>query len=639
MKLLKLTLSNFKGVKSFILEPGGQDATVYGANGTGKSTLADSLLWLLFDKGQDFKSLTVKTLDDSGAELHGLDHSVEGSFLLDDGKTLTLKKTLSETYTKKRGTADKVFTGHSTDYWVDEVPLKLKEYNAQINSLVPDIEIFKLLSSPFYFASVLTWQKRRETLLSICGDISDQDVIASDPELARLTELLSNHSIEDLKKIIAGQLSKLNKEIQEIPVRIDEASLLLPDLTGLDLQALKKQRASINKEIKALTEQLQGLRADNGASNLRQKIAEGDLLLRQIETRDKAAHQENIFLLRGKIQSFREDRDKIKYLVTDRDLNLSAHSKNSAEMVLLREEFTSLKAQEFLVDKGELCPTCEQVLPAERQETTFNLWRSDKLSEIQTKGKNLSALNRGLQEQIERQADKPTEMGAKELEIKGFSDKLKTLKDSATPCSDEYLKKEAEVALLEERLKEASTSISDSANRDGLSEKKGELKDALEGIKDQIDKFTTAKDIRARVKALGLEERSLAGQYERVEAQKFLVESFVRAKVEMLEGRIIEKLGMPGLSVKMFAEQINGGLTETCSFIYNGVPFGEGLNKSQEIRVGLALIDMLGKHYEISLPCMIDNYECCTHVQTTDFQLIKLVVSGADETLRVEIEG
>ena len=80
MKLLKLTLSNFKGVKNFTLEPNGQDATVYGANGTGKSTLADSLLWLFSDKGQDFKSLVVKTLDGSGAALHGLDHSVEGVF-------------------------------------------------------------------------------------------------------------------------------------------------------------------------------------------------------------------------------------------------------------------------------------------------------------------------------------------------------------------------------------------------------------------------------------------------------------------------------------------------------------------------------------------------------------------------------
>ena len=229
MKLLKLTLSNFKGVKSFTLEPNGQDVTVYGANGTGKSTLMDALLWLLFDKNQHFKTASVKTLGRTGDELHGLDHTVEGSFLLDDNRTVTLKKTMAEKWVKKRGTADKTFSGHSTDFWVDGVPYKLKDYKEQINNLVPDEELFKLLSSPFYFASVLPWQKRREILLDICGDISTQEVINSNDNLTDLLDLLGNYSIESFKKIVSEKLRKLNTEIAEIPVRIDEANLLLLD--------------------------------------------------------------------------------------------------------------------------------------------------------------------------------------------------------------------------------------------------------------------------------------------------------------------------------------------------------------------------------------------------------------------------
>ena len=53
MKLLNLTLDNFKGTKHFSLNlPDGCSAAVYGENGTGKTTLADAWSWLLF--GVDF---------------------------------------------------------------------------------------------------------------------------------------------------------------------------------------------------------------------------------------------------------------------------------------------------------------------------------------------------------------------------------------------------------------------------------------------------------------------------------------------------------------------------------------------------------------------------------------------------------
>jgi len=44
MKLLRLTLSNFKGVKQFILQANGHDAQIYGDNATGKTTIYDAFL-------------------------------------------------------------------------------------------------------------------------------------------------------------------------------------------------------------------------------------------------------------------------------------------------------------------------------------------------------------------------------------------------------------------------------------------------------------------------------------------------------------------------------------------------------------------------------------------------------------------
>ena len=53
----KLTIENFAGFKKQTFEFNGQDARVYGANGTGKTTTATALQWLLFDKGLDLRKV------------------------------------------------------------------------------------------------------------------------------------------------------------------------------------------------------------------------------------------------------------------------------------------------------------------------------------------------------------------------------------------------------------------------------------------------------------------------------------------------------------------------------------------------------------------------------------------------------
>jgi len=191
MKIMlnKLELQNFMGIRHFILELNGQSVIIRGANGTGKTTLFSAFLYLLFGKNAEGKvDFSLKTLKD-GQEIPNLDHAVEGIFAI-DGQEITLKKVLKEKYTKKRGSSRADFTGHTTDYFIDGVPVQKKEWDQQIADLINE-ETFKLLTSPTYFNS-LHWEKRRSILLDVCGDISDEDVIASDKALSALLDILNN---------------------------------------------------------------------------------------------------------------------------------------------------------------------------------------------------------------------------------------------------------------------------------------------------------------------------------------------------------------------------------------------------------------------------------------------------------------
>src|SRR5690606_6468494 len=125
VRLLALRLRNFKGIRQFELRPEGGDVTVFGDNGTGKTTLADAFMWLLFGKdSQNRADFEVKTLGPDGQPIHNLEHEVEAELEFEGGRRVILRKVYQEKWTKRRGQAQREFAGHTTDHYVDGVPVK-----------------------------------------------------------------------------------------------------------------------------------------------------------------------------------------------------------------------------------------------------------------------------------------------------------------------------------------------------------------------------------------------------------------------------------------------------------------------------------------------------------------------------------
>src|SRR5690606_13079503 len=133
----------------------------------------------------------IKTLDKDGkVKQHGINHEVEGTFEL-DGKPITFKRVYKEEWTKHRGSAQKTFTGHTTDYFIDDVPVKKKEYDSKVNEIISD-DIFKLLTNPTYFNEQLDQKQRRRILMDMIDDVTDLEVAehSKDKELFDLIERL-----------------------------------------------------------------------------------------------------------------------------------------------------------------------------------------------------------------------------------------------------------------------------------------------------------------------------------------------------------------------------------------------------------------------------------------------------------------
>lgn len=88
MKILKMKLENFQGVKELEIDPQGESSAIYGDNGTGKSTVYNAFTWLMYGK----PSTTEKNYTPKTTGSHNLHHSVEMTVELADGSEMVLKK-------------------------------------------------------------------------------------------------------------------------------------------------------------------------------------------------------------------------------------------------------------------------------------------------------------------------------------------------------------------------------------------------------------------------------------------------------------------------------------------------------------------------------------------------------------------
>jgi DNA repair exonuclease SbcCD ATPase subunit len=648
IELAKLELLNFKGIKEKTIEFG-KETNIFGRNETGKTTIFDSFTWLLFGKDSTNRSdFNIKTLDKNGEFIHGLDHQVTG-ILLVDGKEVILRRLLKENWVKKRGSAEAIFSGNTTEYFVNEEPKKEKDYKEYINSLI-DENVFKLLTNPMHFNVNTSWQDRRKILLSIVGDVSDEDVISNSEKLKDLPGLLNGNSIDSFKAIIASKKKKLNEQLKAIPIRIDEINRNLPVLAeNVDYKALEAERAAIKGELNVIESQLES----------QQRIAD-DFIKRQSELSVKKNRLKDLELQieKNSMKSLNDMNMKLMELGYKKDTlerkikqdteiiakNQDEIQKLQDEMQKYRDEYKVVFEEPFNEPDREnfVCPTCKQNLPEEDVEkqisgllANFKSNKLKRLEEISNQGKWRKVKVEQLQDESDSLniaiQNNEVELAKLDEEIKATQAVLNAEKNKE--LNVDY-RSNTEYAALEDEIKKIEKNLLP-VNQDGrVRQKREELQDRLQEINTVLSNKQVIEDSKSRIKELEDEERIFSQQIAELEGQEFLAEEFIKAKVSMLENKINNTFKY--VTFKMFDIQINGGITETCQALIKGVPFADA-NNAAKYNAGIDIINALSKFYGTTAPVFIDNREGIIDLIDTDSQIINLIVSKEDKVLRVEV--
>lgn len=626
MKLLKLNLQNFKGIRNSEFDFGGIDATIYGDNATGKTTVFDSLCWLLFGKDSlDRADFEIKTLE-NGEPIHKVNHEVEAEFLNDDGNSFTLRRVYREKYSSPRG-GDTKLTGHTTDYFINDVPVKEKEYKQYINDVIAE-DVFKLITNPLYFNEQYSWQNRRKLLLEISGDIKDDEVINSRSELTRLAELLNGRTVDEQRKIVAAKKTAINKELDMIPVRIDEALRNKADIAASESK-LTTDIETLNKSIDELESQKATIINGFSSTEKRSKIDEigRQLKARQSEVlsiynseKQRKRGEYEALLTQLKIIESEHDR------YTDRAYDLAKDiERESKRIETLQAEFDTFNAQKF---NKEACPTCGQPLPEDKQaelEATFNSEKAAKLEEWQALIESAKKLKANYEEQREVLIVKADGL-TKEIEdkTKAYETKFKEYESYLEPNVEDdpdYKELKAELFLLE--LDEGEETDDKEVAR--LDDEIKEVKEKRAALETELNKYALNADIQKRVIELESQQQKLAAEKNLLDETSFLIDEFVKAKVDMLEDNINSHFEYARF--KMFNVLVNGNIEECCETTYKGVPY-RSMNNAARMNVGLDIINALTKFYNVTAPVFIDNAEAVTDFIKCNSQTIKLFVDA-----------
>lgn len=192
--------------------------------------------------------------------------------------------------------------------------------------------------------------------------------------------------------------------------------------------------------------------------------------------------------------------------------------------------------------------------------------------------------------------------------IKALTDELILAKETSdtivVPTEPNHTERLAEIEKLQQEISSLSTPDTKKIDKE-IAETQAKIE-----AHDQAGRnLKRLNDIDARVRELEIEKKRHAALLEQIDKEIMLCENFTRAKVSMLTESVNAKFSP--LSFKLFDQQINGGIAETCEVLISGVPYGD-LSRGQKAIAGLSIIKVLSDHYGISVPVFVDDAEGIT---------------------------
>ena len=641
VRIKKLSVENFKGIRNFSVDFDDRLTRIVGSNGTGKTTLHDAYLWLLMgmDSGNR-KSFSVQPLDESSQTIHHLTTTVTGVFEFSDGSTHEIKRSLAETWQKKRGAEKPELTGSETQRFIDNVPYKANEFDKLIVEMFCKMDDFELISSIRAF-SKLDMKAKRSKLIQMAGQMPELINPVDYPKLYEYYQ--TTKKVEDIKRKVQYEMGKLKDEQSTIPIKMTENERNLP--TGIDFDELRRQKAEKEAEIERIDATLQ--KAADGKSGLFSAVQQLNEELQRLNaelieienslymTRNKKVVEMNAAISEAHL-AVRELEGKQQILEGEISQLRQRETQLKARKVELGQKWEKKNAETWPDSIAIECPTCHRPFdPDQLQEMrnaaikSFNEGKAGVLAQIVSEGnlvvKQLSEVSASIEakeKELEALKAQLSEAKAKETEVKSKQAEVPTM-DSLKSFSKEYQNVLAKKEAVRKQIYDETPR--EDENELKMKNRKEQLKSDVSSLTFQLAREQDIAKVEARREELKKQNAELATKIAELDGVMFEIATYQKAYINAVEEKVCSMFKL--VRWKMYQQNVsNDGEQEICECLVNGVPVSTNVNTAGAVNAGIDIINALSRWLEISVPLWIDGKESVTELLDTDAQVVTLSV-------------
>lgn len=201
MKIKKIKWQNYKGLADGEIVADGRDVIISGRNGSGKSSIAEMLPFVLFGKvAGNLKRYNEGGIPIRDKQLHGAE------IVFDDG--LTLGRMITDSSTG----------GITTKLFVNGAPVQKRQFDSKVEVLTQGAG--ELILNPFAFFA-MTKKDSRNFVARTFGAISEREILST-PENAELAAMLNGMTAESFIARCKVELKSKQTAALDYPARIEE---------------------------------------------------------------------------------------------------------------------------------------------------------------------------------------------------------------------------------------------------------------------------------------------------------------------------------------------------------------------------------------------------------------------------------
>lgn len=585
MQIKKLIINSFRGLKDLEFDLNDRVNVFKGANGIGKTTIIDSIMWVLCGE-----TLVYGKQDSDNRNKHDLRDVINVQLELDNGVVLERKyfdnwKEDNDGNLKYVRTENKFFIS-GANYGKEEYFERIRnDIGLEYNLKTKDFNILRFLMDYNYFGTI-DYKVSRKFLEEMLKLKKDEELVREPKYLIIANDMISQKF--EIGKVInkyKSQIKLLDSEIETTESKIKDRKSIVKEKELEQLESLLAKRNELlnlnvleNSDYKALEQQIQELGVN---------IQENEKTL--VDTIVSKNNRINELVKYGN-----ELKSKIYQYEHTIKTYESGIATNNFKVEQINQTILKLQNEEF---KEIRCYNCNQILN-EDEKKTFEENKQERLNLQKNNISTIERQNKELKLSINNVNSFIKELNEKfDKSEKEYNDILKELESLNKQREDnlEVKKMQEQVANLTKEKIELASELT--LNRNNL----------LTETTNKIDYLNTMKNAQNDIETLKQAIKNLKVEKANYEMKIEIVNDFKQMKLDTIK-KNIESV-FPKLDIQIIEINENTDvMKEVCYARFKDVEY-KGMNDGYRYLLGIQIIEDIKKHLGLQdLPIVFDKF-------------------------------